>query len=147
MALTSCWCGAEHKHELTRRRSSHARQLNPVRRTRLIRVGAVMNEALARCAKNSQRRAVTNLRTPLYMLTTLGLPCVKLSPTCHAALGRCGGTRGEATHMSRIDLVSSSLVAIHSVCNQSSHTCVLRSCSWCPDPSTNNITACVSALR
>ena len=38
----------------------------------------------------------------------ISLPCVKLSPTCHAALGRCGEARDEATHLH--DLVSSSLV-------------------------------------
>ena len=43
-----------------------------------------------------------------YHVRTLSLPCVKLSPTCHAALGRCGEARGEATHLH--DLVSSSLV-------------------------------------
>ena len=41
-------------------------------------------------------------------IRTLSLPCVKLSPTCHAALGRCGEARDEATHLH--DLVSSSLV-------------------------------------
>ena len=43
-----------------------------------------------------------------YHIRTLSLPCVKLSPTCHAALGRCGEARDEATHLH--DLVSSSLV-------------------------------------
>ena len=38
----------------------------------------------------------------------ISLLCVKLSPTCHAALGRCGEARDEATHLH--DLVSSSLV-------------------------------------
>ena len=44
----------------------------------------------------------------LYHIRTLSLPCVKLSPTCHAAPGRCGEARDEATHLH--DLVSSSLV-------------------------------------
>ena len=43
-----------------------------------------------------------------YHIRTLSLPCVKLSPTCHAALGRCGEAQDEATHLH--DLVSSSLV-------------------------------------
>ena len=43
-----------------------------------------------------------------YHIRTLRLPCVKPSPTCHAALGRCGEARDEATHLH--DLVSSSLV-------------------------------------
>ena len=43
-----------------------------------------------------------------YHIRTLRLLCVKLSPTCHAALGRCGEARDEATHLH--DLVSSSLV-------------------------------------
>ena len=43
-----------------------------------------------------------------YHVRTLSLPCVKLSPTCHAVVGRCGETRGEATHLH--DLVSSGLV-------------------------------------
>ena len=43
-----------------------------------------------------------------YHIRTLSLPCVKLSPTCHAALGRCGEARDEATHLH--DFVSSSLV-------------------------------------
>ena len=38
----------------------------------------------------------------------ISLPCVKPSPTCHAALGRCGEARDEATHLH--DLVSSNLV-------------------------------------
>ena len=41
-------------------------------------------------------------------LYRVSLPCVKLSPTCHTALGRCGEARCKATHLH--DLVSSSLV-------------------------------------
>ena len=62
-------------------------------------MGVVTNGAHAWCAKNSLIRD---------MLTQRCLPCVKLSPTCHAALGRCGEARDEATHLH--DLVSSSLV-------------------------------------
>ena len=43
-----------------------------------------------------------------YHIRTLSVPCVKLSPTCPAALGMCGEARDEATHLH--DLVSSSLV-------------------------------------
>ena len=94
----------------------------------MIRVGAVTNEAHAWCAKNSLIRDVIRLLMPTpvcitskhlctaglyaahdpYLIRTLSLPCVKLSPTCHAALGRCGEARDEATHLH--DLVSSSLV-------------------------------------
>ena len=76
-------------------------------------MGAVTNEAHAWCATNSlirdviSQRRVTNAR-PGPCIRTLSLPCVKLSPTCHAALGRCGEARDEATHLH--DLVSSSLV-------------------------------------
>ena len=97
-------------------------------------MGAVTNEAHAWCAKNSlirdviSQRWVTNAHAALsvlpantfvctaglyaahdpYHIRTLSLPCVKLSPTCHAALGMCGEARDEATHLR--DLVSSSLV-------------------------------------
>ena len=98
----------------------------------MIRVGAVTNEAHAWCAKNSlirdviSQRRVTVMPAPVcinskhlctaglyaahdpYHIRTLSLPCVKLSPTCHAALGRCGESRDKATHFH--DLVSSSLV-------------------------------------
>ena len=99
----------------------------------MIRVGAVTNEAHAWCAKNSlirdiiSQRWVTNAHAPLSVITskhlctailyaahdpyhirTLSLPCVKLSPICHAVLGRYGEARDEATHLH--DLVSSSLV-------------------------------------
>ena len=76
-------------------------------------MGAVTNEARARCAKNSliiDVLPVTNAHPCLYYLQTLctaglyaahdpyhvrtlSLPCVKLSPTCHAE------ARGKATHM------------------------------------------------
>ena len=68
-------------------------------------------------------------QTPLYsraICRSLPVSCknakftMKLSPTCHAALGRCGEARGEETHLH--DLVSSSLVAIYSVYKQSSYT-------------------------
>ena len=38
-------------------------------------------------------------------IKTLRLPCVKPSPTCHAALGRCGEARDEATHLHDSSLV------------------------------------------
>ena len=34
-----------------------------------------------------------------YHVRTLSSLCVKLSSTCHAALGRCGEAGGEATHL------------------------------------------------
>ena len=91
----------------------------------MIQVGAVTNETHALCAKNSVNDGLL-MSTPVfitskhlctaglyaahdpYHIRTLSLPCVKLSPTCHAALGRCGEARDEATHLH--DLVSSSLV-------------------------------------
>ena len=91
-------------------------------------MGAVTNETHALCAKNSLIRDNDRLLMPIpvcitskhlctaglyadhdpYHIRTLSLPCVKLSPTCHAVLGRCGEARYEATHLH--DLVSSSLV-------------------------------------
>ena len=93
-------------------------------------MGAVTNEAHAWCAKNSLIRDVRSVNEGLlmpapspvcitskhlctaglyaahdpYHIRTLSLPCVKLSTTCHAALGRCGEARDEATHLH--DLVS-----------------------------------------
>ena len=76
----------------------------------MIQVGAVTNEAHALCAKNSVNDGLL-MPTPVtskhlctaglyaahdpYHIRTLSLPCVKLSPTCHAALGRCGEARDE----------------------------------------------------
>ena len=92
-------------------------------------MGAVMNEAHAWCAKNSVNDGL--LPTPVcitskhlctaglyaahdpYHIRTLSLPFVKLSPTCHTALGRCGEARDEATHLH--DLVSSSLIIVYTV--------------------------------
>ena len=77
-------------------------------------MGAIRNESHVWCTKNSLRGRqstdglpVTNAHPCLhtskhlctaglyaahdpYLIRTLSLPCVKLSPTCHAALGRCG---------------------------------------------------------
>ena len=88
-------------------------------------MGAVTNEAHAWSAKNGL--VISQLMpTPVcitskhlctaglyaahdpYHIRTLSLPCVKLSPTCHAALERCGEARDKAAHLH--DLVSSSLV-------------------------------------
>ena len=84
----------------------------------MIRVGAVTNKAHAWCAKNgltpvcitSKHLCTAGLYAAHdpYHIRTLSLPCVTPSPTCHAALGRCGEARDEATHLH--DLVSSSLV-------------------------------------
>ena len=81
-------------------------------------MGAITNESHAQCVVNSQPMGYRLLMpTPAcitskhlctaglyaahdpYHIRTLSLPCVKLSPTCHAALGRCGEARGKATHM------------------------------------------------
>ena len=104
----------------TKKCANSTRVSNPVS-IRVIRVGAVTNEAHAWCAKNSLIRDVirwvTNAHPGLYYqqkhlctaglyaahdpyhIRTLSLPCVKPSPTCHAALGRCGEARDEATHL------------------------------------------------
>ena len=103
----------------------------------MIRVGAVTNEAHAWCAKNSLIRDVirwVTIKCPprsvfntskhlctagLYAahdIRTLRLPCVKPSPTCHAALGRCGEARDEATHLHDSSLVYTGKVPIRAFC-------------------------------
>ena len=85
-------------------------------------MGAVTNEAHAWCAKNSLIRDVISQRRPAPVCITskhlctaglyaahdpyhISLPCVKQSPTCHAALGRCGEARDDATHLHSLSLV------------------------------------------
>ena len=147
MALTSCWLvwrwtlTRTDKTTLVAHAVAKPSAVCP-RTRRVIRVGAVTNEAHAWCAKNSLIRDVirwvTNAhpglyyqQTPLYSRTICSSWHKNAKFTvCEAVpyLSRCAGKVWWGSR--RSNTLTWLELSIHSVCKQSSHTCILRSCSW-----------------